>query len=80
MGSTAIAASIAHIAFWVLLIAGIALGELGRKPITTFLALWVACVWGLPYIPYGAALSASVVALLDVALVLLVFKGDIRIA
>jgi hypothetical protein len=79
MGTPAIAAWIAHVAFWALLIAGVALGELGKKPITTFLILWFAGLWGLPYIPYGAALFSSFVAVLDVALVLLVFKGDIRI-
>ena len=52
MGTPAIAAWIAHVAFWALLIAGVAL---------------------------GAALFSSFVAVLDVALVLLVFKGDIRI-
>jgi hypothetical protein len=79
MGTPAIAAWIAHIAFWVLLIAGVALGELGKRPTTTFLILWLVGLWGLPYIPYGAALFSSFVAVLDVALVLLVFKGDIRI-
>ena len=79
MGSSEIAAWIAHIAFWVLLIAGLALGELGKRSTATFLILWFAGHWGLPYIPYGAFLSSSFVAVLDVVLVLLVFKGDIRI-
>jgi hypothetical protein len=79
MGSPLIAAWIAHIAFWVLLIAGVAFDELGRKAATTFVILWLAGHWGLPYLPYGAALSSSFVAVLDVALVLVVFKGDIQI-
>jgi hypothetical protein len=70
---------IAHIAFWVLLIAGRALGELGTKSTATLVVLWLAGCWGLPYIHYGDALFMSLVAVVDVVLVLLVFKGDIRI-
>ena len=79
MDSTAIAGLIAHIAFWALLIAGLALSELGKRSIVTFLVLWFAGLWGRRYLPYGADLFfSSFVAVLDVALVLLVFKGDIR--
>jgi hypothetical protein len=70
---------IAHVAFWVLLIAGRALGELGTKSTATFLVLWLAGLWGRPYTPYGTALFASFTALLDVVLVMLVFKRDIRL-
>ena len=79
MGTPAIAAWIAQIAFWVLLAAGLALGELGKTSTATFLILWLAGYWGLPYLPYGAAFFSSLVAALDVALVLLVFKSDIRL-
>lgn len=70
---------IAHIAFWVLLIAGWALGELGSKASAIMAVLWLAAFWGLPHVPYGAALFMPLVAVVDVVLVLLVFKGDIRI-
>jgi hypothetical protein len=43
------------------------------------LALWAAGLYGLPYIPYGAALFPPYVAFLDVALVLVIFKGDVRV-
>ena len=77
MGSSAIAALIAHLVFWVLLAVGP--NELGVKGCVVFAALWLAGLFGLPYAPYGAALFAPYVAMLDVTLVLLVFKGDVRL-
>lgn len=44
-----------------------------------FLVLWFAGFYGLPYLPYGAAMFSSFVALLDIALVLLIFRGDVRL-
>ena len=70
---------IAHIAFWVLLIAGRALNELGTKSTAALVVVWLAGLWGLRYIPYGDALFMSLVAVVDVVPVLLVFKHDIRI-
>jgi hypothetical protein len=70
---------IAHIAFWVLLIAGRVLDELGTKSSAIFVVLWLAGLLGLRYVPYGTVLFMSFVALLDVVLVLLIFKRDIRI-
>lgn len=79
MGSTAIGGWIAHAAFWALMLLGAISGELRAKPAGTFLILWLAGLAGLQYIPYGAGLFASFVAVLDVALVLIVFKGDVRL-
>ena len=42
-----------------------------------FLCLWVAALFGLPYVPYGAALFSSFVAVLDIVLVLVIFEGDV---
>ncbi len=77
MGTPVIAGWIAHIAFWAILIAGVAFGELGKRLAATFLVLWLAGLCGLSYIPYGAAFFSAFVAVLDVALVLVVFKGDV---
>jgi hypothetical protein len=55
------------------------LGELGTKSTVTFLVLWLAGLWGRPYILAGTPLFASLTALLDVVLVLLIFKRDIRL-
>src|SRR4249919_2493934 len=70
MGSAALGALIAHAAFWVLLVRGWLGGELGTTAASVFLALWLlalAVASQLPYLPF-----ASVVALLDVVLVLIV--------
>jgi hypothetical protein len=79
MGSALIAAWIAHIAFWCLLAWGAILGEIRARQAATFLILWLAGMFGLRLIPYGAGLFSSFVAVLDVALVFIVFKGDVRL-
>ena len=80
MGSVSLAAWIADVTFWVLLLYGLARHELGPRGSAVFLFLWISGLYGLPYIiPTGAALFSSFVALLDVALVFLIFKGDLRL-
>jgi len=79
VGSITLAAWIAHLAFWGLLLLGLAYGELRPKRIALFLTLWIAGLFGLPCLPYGAALFSSFVAALDIALAFIVFKGDVRI-
>jgi len=54
-------------------------GELQMKSRLAFLGLWLAGCFGLPFLPYGAGLFSSFVAVLDIALVFAVFKGDVRI-
>ena len=75
MGSAGIAAWIAQITFVVLLIVG--WEDLGVKGRITFIALWLVGRIGLPYFPYGAPLITPYVAILDIVLVLVVFKGDV---
>jgi hypothetical protein len=36
-------------------------------------------MFGLRFIPYGAGLFSSFVAVLDIALVFTIFKGDVRL-
>jgi hypothetical protein len=80
MGSVSVAAWIAHVTFWGLLLYGWARHELGPRRSAVFLFLWICGLCGLPYIiPFGAALFSSFVAMLDIALVLLIFKGDVRL-
>lgn len=79
MGSAAVGAWIAHLAFWILLVAGVASGGLGRRGLALVLALWLAGCAALPFLPYGAALLPSFVAVLDIALVLVIFEGDVHI-
>jgi len=79
MGSPAVAGWIAHLTFWGLLVYGWMRGELGVRGIVVFLTLWLAGLYGLPYVPYGEAMFSSFVAVLDIALVFLIFKGDVRL-
>jgi hypothetical protein len=81
MGSAGVAAWIAHMAFLGLLLYGWALGELGLKRITITLLLWLVGRVVLPYVPYepAHAMFSSFVAVLDIALVFMIFKGDVRL-
>jgi hypothetical protein len=79
MGSAAIAGWIAHIAFWVLLPYGWLSGELGPRAVAGFLLVWLAGLFGLPHLPYVGSLSMPFVAVLDIALVFMIFKGDVRL-
>ena len=69
----------AHATFWGLMVIGIISGELGRKGCVIFVLLWLLGFFGLPYLPYGESLFSSYVAVLDIALVFVVFKGDVRL-
>ena len=80
VGSAWVAAWLAHIAFWVLLVIGWVSKDLGLKGAAVFVVLWLAGLLGLSYVPYGAAVFPSVVAVLDIALVFMVFKGGVRLS
>jgi len=75
--SPVIAAWLAHVAFWALLICGVIIRELGVRSSSVSLGFWLVAFVGvlrIPYVPF-----ASVVAILDVALALIIFKGDVRL-
>jgi hypothetical protein len=77
--SAGIAALIAQVGFWVLLAYGWFWEELGLRGIAVFLLLWVGGMFLLRQVPQGDAMFPSFVALLDVALVFIIFKGDVRL-
>jgi hypothetical protein len=79
MGSISVAAWLARIAFPVLLAIGVWSGDLGRRTAGVFLALGLAAWIGLPRFEDGAGFVTPSLAILDVALVLAIFKRDIRI-
>lgn len=79
MGSATVAGWIAHIVFWTLLIIGAWSEDLGPKSLAVFALLWLAGMFGLPHVSFGAGLSTPLIAVLDIALVFLIFKGDIRL-
>lgn len=80
MGSPQIGQWIAVIAFPTLLILGYISDELKPKWIAAFAVLGVAAWIGLPrFPPSGGYLVAPVLSILDIVLVLMVLKRDIRI-
>jgi hypothetical protein len=70
---------IAHVTFWLLLVYGRAWDEIGPRGLTLFVAFWLAGYVGLQFVPGGADLFFPYVAVLDVILVFVVFKGDVPI-
>ena len=75
-----LAALIAHISFWVLLPYGWFFEEVGPVGVTVFLLLWVIGYFGLSLFAQGGLLFPSFVAVLDIALVFIIFKGDVRLS
>jgi hypothetical protein len=67
---------LAHVAFWVLLLFGAA--EMGLRRVVVFVVLWGIGYLASRWFMIGALLFTSYVAVLDVGLVLFVFKGDVR--
>lgn len=76
MGSITVAAWIALGGFWFLLVYGWAFDEIQPPAISVFLGLWLLVRFGLPLL--GAdGFSITCVAVLDIALVFTIFKGDV---
>ena len=68
---------IAHVVFWALLLIGAS--EIGWRGVAIYIGLWMAGYAGSSWLPGSATLFVSWVAMLDIALVLHVFKGDIQL-
>jgi hypothetical protein len=79
MGSAGLASIVAHAAFWLLLLYGWLSEDLGTRGAIISVLAWSAGLLLLPYAGYGDALFAPFVALLDITLVLTIFKGDLRL-
>ena len=77
VGSIAAGYWIAHAAFWLLIV--IAAAERGVRRVAVFIVLWLIGYAGSGWLQQGTPLFVSYVALLDVVLVLLIFKGDVRL-
>jgi len=79
MSQTA-AAWIAEATFFVLLAFGVVSRELSRAGLLGFIVLWLVGYFGLPALsPLGGSFITSYVAILDIALVFIILKGDLRI-
>jgi hypothetical protein len=72
-------AAIPKLAFVGLLIVGVVSGELRGKGLAVFVALGAGAWFGLPYLPRGGDFVTPTLAILDVVLVLVIFKGDVRL-
>lgn len=64
--------------FWVLLGTGWMVGEIRVKGAAIFLLLWLTGFAGSRFV-LGGMLFTSYVAVLDIALVFAIFKGDVRL-
>ena len=81
VGSAGIAAVLAFWGFWILLIVGVVRDDVGFKGTVAFVLLWIVGRVGLSFVPYEPVHSmfSSWVAVLDIALVFMIFKGDVRL-
>ena len=60
---------------------GVFTGSLSNKRAAVFVALWMIGYLGLPRISWSTGLFVtSYVAILDIVLVFVVFKGDVRLS
>jgi hypothetical protein len=78
MGSAAIGGLIAHAAFWILLVRGYVSDEIGVRGCAIAIALWTIGYFALPRLPYAPPFG-TYIAIIDIALVFLIFKGDVRL-
>ena len=75
-----IPAVVAQLAFWVLLVVGLLYGQLNKITASIFVGLWLVGSIGLPRVAWWASsLVTSWIAILDIVLVFMVFKGDVRL-
>jgi hypothetical protein len=79
IGSPAIGGFIAFWGFWILLALAWLREELRVPGIAMFFLLWLVGYVGLRYVPLIGSLFTSYVACLDIALVLVIFKSDVRL-
>lgn len=74
-----IPALVAEAAFWVLLVVGWVRRELGARGVVIFICLWLAGRLALSRSMAGASLVQSWTAAIDIVLVFIVYKGDVRL-
>jgi hypothetical protein len=79
-GTPLIAAYVAQIAFWSLLVGAALTGSVRELGLAVFLGLWTVGYFGLPHLaPWTGLLVTPWIALLSIALVFALFKGDVRL-
>jgi hypothetical protein len=80
-GSPYVAALVAQVAFAFLLVYGYAWRELSLRHVAFFVLVWLVARFGFPRVPFewAAAMFPPFVAVLDIVLVLMIFKGDVSL-
>ena len=68
---------LAHVLFWVFLLIGAS--DIGLRGCIVYVAFWLLGYVGSSWLPTGGSVFVSYVAILDIALVLHVFQGDVRL-
>ena len=68
---------IAHVLFWVFLLIGAS--DIGRRGCAVYVGLWLIGYVGSSWVLTGGLVFVSYVAILDIALVLHVFQGDVHL-
>jgi hypothetical protein len=79
MGSSLVGAWIGQIVFWVLIVWGVLTESLGARASIVFASLWLAPFVGVHFHPAAAPFFSPYVAVLDIVLVFILFKGDVRL-
>jgi len=79
MGSIGLAAALAKVVFVALIVAAVIRQEIGTAAIIAFAAIGLALWVGLPIVAGGDRFVTSAMAVVDIALVFIIFKGDVRI-
>jgi hypothetical protein len=79
MGSAAAAAWIGHVVFWILVVWGWATESLSGRGAIVAALLWIMPFFALDYAPRVAGFFSPYVAVLDIVLVFLLFRGDVRL-
>ena len=79
-GAPVVATWVAEIMFWTLVLAGVFVGALRPRWAAVFAVLWAIGYVALPRaFATGALLATPYLAVLDIVLVLMVVKGDVRL-
>jgi hypothetical protein len=80
-GAPLIGLWIAHIVFWALLGLGFVTGSISNRSAWTFVVLWLLGYLGIPRVDAtGGLFVTPYLALLDIILVLVVLRGDVRLS
>jgi hypothetical protein len=69
---------LAHLVFWIVLLIGVST-DLGLRRSAVFVSLWVIGYVGSGLFSSSGLVFVSYVAVLDIVLVLVVFKGDVAL-